>query len=417
MDIMNYFTKQKKRNINLNDFNDFINDDHKHYKITSNKNDDKLDEVKENYKIPHIKASNIKDFDNLPEKVDKYKIREINQKEFNNEFMGFDDPLLNYKGTRKIDNAYLYGEPSSKELMISNLQTESGTNNKLNDKLLSIETGESIEDIKDANQYVDNERNEEIDKILNAIENEPRITKQNKLNKELEILKENKKIDKAKYYENEKTNKALIKPIIEYNKDVKSGNEFPNKRTTDIIEDDRIDKQMAKAEKEGKASHKIQKAFKNVKAKKEGKQMIKNIVDDINTKLRHQDMMDESIKKVKQIKKDKIEHKEKLNEVFDEVKKKFTKKDKVVNYNKIFPVKKNKKIDYTINPLIKMPEQETKSNEEPETKRTEEPQKRTRGRPKKDYTSEELAKKLEATRSSDRIRKANKREAAKQSKK
>ena len=133
---MNYLTKQKKRNINLNDFNDFINDDHKHYKITSNKNDDKLDEVKENYKIPHIKASNIKDFDNLPEKVDKYKIREINQKEFNNEFMGFDDPLLNYKGTRKIENAYLYGEPSSKELMISNLQTESGTSNKLNDKLV-----------------------------------------------------------------------------------------------------------------------------------------------------------------------------------------------------------------------------------------------------------------------------------------
>jgi hypothetical protein len=64
-----------------------------------------------------------------------------------------------------------------------------------------------------------------------------------------------------------------------------------------------------------------------------------------------------------------------------------------------------------------MPEQETKSKEEPETKQTEEPQKRTRGRPKKNYNPEELAKKLEATRSSDRIRKANKRAADKQSKK
>ena len=420
---MNYLTKQKKRNINLNDFNDYINDDHKHYKITSNKNDDKLDEVKENYKIPHIKASNIKDFDNLPEKVDKYKIREINQKDFNTEFMGFDDPLLNYKGTRKIDNAYLYGEPSSKELMISNLQTESGTSNAINQKLQSIETGESIEDIKDAHNYIDSDIkfHDEVNKIINAIENEKSqiaSSSQPEYIKKIRnsILDENKNDEINRINNKIKSNKAKIKPIIQHNK----SNSLLDIDVDDIIQDDKEkqaknkisnlvknikDKREAKVKEineKKEAANKIQNFSKNIKAKKEGKEMIKNIVENIN----------------------KDTHKKMLNKVFDEAKgiKKFNTKikEKVLNYDKIYPLKNKTKFS-KINPL----KQQSKPIEqkpievqpEPEPKQTEEPQKRTRGRPKKNYTPEELAKKLEATRSSDRIRKANKRAADKQSKK
>ena len=175
MDLINYFKANKKLNINVNDYNNYIDDDHKHFKIISNQIDNNLDEVKDNFKLHNIKESNIKDFDNLPQNIEKYKIREINQSDFNNEFLGFDDPVLNYKGTRKIENAYLYGEPTSKEIMISNLQNEAGTSNIINQKKQSIETGESIEDIINASNYIDKQSNNEVENILNQIEKEKTV--------------------------------------------------------------------------------------------------------------------------------------------------------------------------------------------------------------------------------------------------
>ena len=49
---------KKKININLNDCCN-INDDHKHFKIVSNKEDDKIDTAKDNSKIIHLKDSKI----------------------------------------------------------------------------------------------------------------------------------------------------------------------------------------------------------------------------------------------------------------------------------------------------------------------------------------------------------------------
>ena len=384
MDLINYFKANKKLNINVNDYNNYIDDDHKHFKIISNQIDNNLDEVKDNFKLHNIKESNIKDFDNLPQNIEKYKIREINQSDFNNEFLGFDDPVLNYKGTRKIENAYLYGEPTSKEIMISNLQNEAGTSNIINQKKQSIETGESIEDIINASNYIDKQSNNEVENILNQIEKEKTVNR-GKVDKIL--TNRGLKKELTNVTTNKKFYKANIQPIVKYNKEVASGNEIPNKNPADIIEDDRVDKKMASAEKETKASQKIQKFAKIVKGKKEGKEMIKNIIDQ-------------------------LEHKNKLNKVFDEATKKYTKKDKVVNYNKIFPIKKNKKIDYTINPLIKKPELQTKQPEL-ETKSNEEPQRRGRGRPRIILTEEQNEQKKEAIRKSDRIRKANKKASSK----
>ena len=57
----------------------------------------------------------------------------------------------------KIDNAYLYGVPSDQELQLSNWQSEQGLNNKLNDKILQAETGESFEDFKTKQDFYDRE--------------------------------------------------------------------------------------------------------------------------------------------------------------------------------------------------------------------------------------------------------------------
>ena len=151
----NYLIKNKnKLNINTDSLN-FIGDDHKHFKIVSNKIDNKLDDVEDHSRIIHLKPQNINDPYNLPDSVNKFKIFDINESDFNNFVMGFDEPSLRFRGTKKIENAYLYGEPSEKEIMVSNYQTESGTNNDLNQKLLQAETGESIEDIKDTQNLVD----------------------------------------------------------------------------------------------------------------------------------------------------------------------------------------------------------------------------------------------------------------------
>ena len=313
MDLLKVFPpndKKKKLNININDYDNYINDDHKRYKIQSNKKDNDLDESREKYKIPHIKESNIKDYDNLPEKVDKYKIRDINQSEFNKEFLGFDDPVLNYRGTRKISNAYLYGEPSTKELMISNLQTEEGTQNKFNQRLQSINNNESLEDIKEAYDYVDNERNSEINKILEAIENEPRITKQNKMKKEISNITKN----------YSKIAKANIKPIIQNNKDVADViTSFNDKKVNEIIQEDKEEQaknkisnlvKNIKNKKEAKlkeinekneAANKIQNFSKNIKAKKEGKEMIKNIVENINKDTHKKMLNNKYLMKLKKI--------------------------------------------------------------------------------------------------------------------
>ena len=75
---------KKKLNININDIN--INDDHKHFKIVSNKVDEQIDTAKDNSKIIHLKDTKIYDPANLPEKVSKFKKASINESYFNNFF-------------------------------------------------------------------------------------------------------------------------------------------------------------------------------------------------------------------------------------------------------------------------------------------------------------------------------------------
>ena len=405
MDLLKVFPpndKKKKLNININDYDNYINDDHKRYKIQSNKKDNDLDESREKYKIPHIKESNIKDYDNLPEKVDKYKIRDINQSEFNKEFLGFDDPVLNYRGTRKISNAYLYGEPSTKELMISNLQTEEGTQNKFNQRLQSINNNESLEDIKEAYDYVDNERNSEINKILEAIENEPRIVERNELKKEIGNITKN----------YNKIAKANIKPIIKNNKEVaETITRFNDKKIKDIIEEDKAEdeKIIEEKKKEKEAKKKINKFVKNIKAKKEiqnQKQKVdlinnldKNIED---TKSKRKDLKNEALqeefkKATKSLKKKEMA-KDIVNDILNKVDNKVNKRDQAAikiqskirqgNAKKnVLEIKNNKDLET-------FPNEESFENSNPMTE-----EKRGKGRPKSTKTAEQI---VEERRTKDR---------------
>ena len=207
---------KKKININLNDCCN-INDDHKHFKIVSNKVDDKIDTAKDNSKIIHLKDSKIYNPGNFPDDVSKFKIASINESDFNNFFLGFDDPSLKYRGGRKIDNAFQYGEPSNKNIIISNLQTEVGTNNNLNQRIKSIETGESLNDIKESQEYLDSFYNDEVKKIFELLEKEqdPVIKETETKNMNEYLMKAKKDIAKVK------SDKAEIKPIIEKVKEQK----------------------------------------------------------------------------------------------------------------------------------------------------------------------------------------------------
>jgi len=356
-----------------------------------------------------------------------------------NSYFGFNKPSkFNYEPDNTIKNN-IFGNPTDEEIRVRNLQAEEGVPNSLNDKILSYQTGESIENIKEARDYINNERNDEINKILSKLRKVKEDININKHTTPLTKQKQNQIVEIPANKEIEKINnkakqhhKADIRPIIQHNK----SNSLLNIDVDDIVEDDKKNKAVSKiqnlirnvkAKKEetkekNEAASKIQNFSKNIKAKKEGKEIIKNIVENIN-KDTHKKMLNKVFDEVnnKKIKKGEAAHKKMLNKVFDEAKgiEKFNTKtkEKVLNYNQIYPLRNKNKFS-KINPLQEQSKPiEVQPEPEPEPKQTEEPQKRTRGRPKKNYTPEELANKLEATRSSDRIRKANKRAADKQSKK
>ena len=221
----NYLIKNKnKLNISIDSLN-FIGDDHKHFKVVSNKLDNNINDVEEHSKIIHLKEQNINDPYNLPDTVSKFKILDINESDFNNLVMGYDDPSLRFRGTKRIQNAYLYGEPSEKEIMVSNWQTEEGISNDLNQKILQAQTGESFEDIKGAQSSVDSEYDKGLNDILEQLNKDKEIIKEKinkndpletrtieEVEKEYDDLKEEKKELNKKGKIKEKAN---IKPVIE----------------------------------------------------------------------------------------------------------------------------------------------------------------------------------------------------------
>lgn len=172
-----------------------------------------INEIDEYKKKPIVRQHTIYDSYNLPEKLPKtFKRNKINETEFNKYFFGFEDmPNKIRKG--KISNAYLFGEPSRDEIKISNWQKEQGVSNLLDQKIKQAETGEDIEDIKNAEQKIDNSfdvgykeflknyenRMEELNKekniIIKSIENEQDPIKKKHLKDDLNDILQSKRTD------------------------------------------------------------------------------------------------------------------------------------------------------------------------------------------------------------------------------
>lgn len=367
MDLLNYISQKNKKDIKIQDNN--INP--KPFNIITPKIKDDL----KNIKIIDLKTPIIKELDKIPNNLETYKIEDMDKKKYNFLVFGIDDPIFyNNKTNKSIDNKFLYGDPSPKELMISNFQTESGTSNNLQNKLLQNQTGESLDDINEANETIDNVYKNEIDRLMNKLNKEK---EKNSLSLQPEYLKEIKNqvveeetsnnIEKLK---NKKLKiKANIKPVIQnaiYSDDKKQKikeNEAKEKINDFVknIKDKKVNKEK------NDAATKIQNFSKNIKAKKEGKEMIKNIVDNINKDLRRKDLQNESNKKINELKQNKEEHKKKLNKVFDEANRKLNN-----NLEDNYP-KKNDIVEENTNPMIQKLEEK----------------KNKKGNKQKNYTPEE----------------------------
>ena len=269
MDLLNYISQKTDKSVNIKDNNIYP----KPYPIITRKIKDDLKDLK----IINIKNPVIKELDNIPNKIVPYKIKNIDEKKYNFLIFGSNDPIFkNKRFNQTIDNKFFYGDTSPKELMISNFQTESGTSNNLQTKLLQIETGESIDDINSANNYVDNVYKKKIEELMNYDKEEKeRIS----LSKKPEIIKEVRKVAQDQELdeninqikEGRKHYKADIKPVIVIDKQ----NKFEKKK---------------EIEKQNEAANEIKNVMKNVKVKKDyieskNEKQQKNIRNDVKLTL------------------------------------------------------------------------------------------------------------------------------------
>ena len=319
MRVDKYVTFNRKKPIFTDkNFIDDEEDDHKKVKIISNTQKDiKLDEVKDNSKIIHLKEKDIKDPYNLPDNVSKMNTKHKNDnKTFDMVFLGFEDdkPIIK----KKIDNAYLYGEPSEKSLQLSNWQTEKGTSNPLNQRLKSIETGESLDDIHRVEKDIDSLVNMEVSNILNKLNEDKNddlesvdktIKDEGRKKRTIEMMKNVYNNAETEIKENKtgkrKHLKANIKPILEQERfdDAFEKNEeaFAKQKRKKAQREEKINKaastiqdkfkkfketkQKVKEDKENKAASTIQDKFKVFKEAKQKNKAATNIQKIVRGKL------------------------------------------------------------------------------------------------------------------------------------
>ena len=220
------------------DFEDQF-DTHQKIKIIPNTKED--EEVKEIYdshkKVILPKNEIIKDSYNLQYDVKPLNIQSNNDKrELDLLLLGFEDnEPLEYN---KLDNAILFGNPSPGDLQLSNMQTEQGVSNPLNNKIRQAETGESLEDIKSYDSNVDNKVDLAVENILKQLD-ETYISDKESLKRKRFIknsdkiesmkqmhskLKEDKLEEEMKRIQQKIKLKANIKPIIEKQKSEATAN-------------------------------------------------------------------------------------------------------------------------------------------------------------------------------------------------
>ena len=99
---------------------------------------------------------------------DKFKSKAINFKDFDDLLIGFDDGPLKSNPLAERDNTALFGKVSPEELMMSNLETQAGTSNRLNRLMRQKDTGQTMEEIRDDDKYVDKVVDDDYEKHYNT---------------------------------------------------------------------------------------------------------------------------------------------------------------------------------------------------------------------------------------------------------
>jgi len=130
------------------------------YKI-STKTDSVLDDIIQEKPFAKSKEQEIDPYE--PKQEDKFKSKAISFKDFDDLLIGFDDGPLKSNPLADRDNTALFGKVSPEELMMSNLETQAGTSNKLNRLMRQKDTGETMEDIREGDKIADKQVNKDFD--------------------------------------------------------------------------------------------------------------------------------------------------------------------------------------------------------------------------------------------------------------
>ena len=150
-----------------------IDEDKPYKKISKNiKLDNMIDDNLEDVKAKVIKKINHNIYDpfNLPDTIEvKRKKINIDEKLLDEFIQGFHDTSSVKELSKRPSSYYIFNQPTNKDIKISNLQTENGTSNDLNNRIIENQTQESLIDIKDANETLDDIYKNETNSILNQI--------------------------------------------------------------------------------------------------------------------------------------------------------------------------------------------------------------------------------------------------------
>jgi hypothetical protein len=176
------FINLDKKKPHIDDGDATENYGHDKYKI-STKTDPVLDDIVQERPLSIAREQEIDAYE--PKQEDKFKSKSINFKDFDDLLIGFEDGPLKSNPLADRDNTALFGKVSPEELMMSNLETQAGTSNKLNTLLRQKETGQSINEIQEEDKALGKERDksykEALDDFMNDYNKLPKTTDKTEL--------------------------------------------------------------------------------------------------------------------------------------------------------------------------------------------------------------------------------------------
>ena len=190
------FINLDKKKPHIDDADATENYGHDKYKI-STKTDPVLDDIVQERPLAVAREQEIDPYE--PKQEDKFKSKSINFNDFDDLLIGFKDEGLKRNPLADRDNTALFGKVSPEELMMSNLESEGGTLNRLNTLVRHKETGESIDDIranyndqdKVLGQKYDDIYKKQLDSFMEMYNKMPITTDKKELSRREKIKNEN----------------------------------------------------------------------------------------------------------------------------------------------------------------------------------------------------------------------------------